>query len=46
MELKKLDELIKLARNRKKRRIAVAAAQDIHVLKAIFKAILENIIAR
>jgi phosphate butyryltransferase len=44
MELKKLDELIELVRKRKKRRLAVAAAQDIHVLEAIHKANLENII--
>jgi phosphate butyryltransferase len=44
MELKKLDELIVLARNRKKRRIAIAAAQDVHVLQAVCKAHTENII--
>jgi phosphate butyryltransferase len=44
MELKKLDELIELARSRKKRRLVVAAAQDIHVLQAINKASIENII--
>jgi phosphate butyryltransferase len=44
MELKKLNELIELARGQKKRRIAVAAAQDIHVLQAIHKANTENII--
>lgn len=44
MVLKKLDELIDLARKRKKRKIAVAAAQDIHVLQAIYKAHLEKII--
>jgi phosphate butyryltransferase len=44
MELKKLDELIVLARNRKKSRIAVAAAQDVHVLQAVCKAHTENII--
>lgn len=44
MELKKLDELVVLARKRKKRRIAVAAAQDTHVLQAICKAHIENLI--
>jgi phosphate butyryltransferase len=44
MELKRLDELVVLARNRKKRRIAVAAAQDVHVLQAICKAHAEKII--
>jgi phosphate butyryltransferase len=44
MELKRLDELVVLARNRKKRRIAVAAAQDVHVLQAVCKAHIENII--
>jgi len=44
MELKKLDELIVLARNRKKSRIVVAAAQDVHVLQAVCKAHTENII--
>jgi len=44
MELKRLDELVVLARNRKKSRIAVAAAQDVHVLQAVCKAHTENII--
>jgi phosphate butyryltransferase len=42
--MKKLDELVVLARNRKKRKIAVAAAQDVHVLQAVCKAHSENII--
>jgi phosphate butyryltransferase len=38
MNLKRLDELVVLARQRKKRRLVVAAAQDIHVLQAVCKA--------
>lgn len=44
MEFKKLDDLIELAKKRNKRRIAVAAAQDIHVLQAIHKAYIEEIV--
>jgi phosphate butyryltransferase len=44
MNLKRLDELIVLARKRKKRRIVVAAANDVHVLQAVCKASIENII--
>jgi len=44
MDLKKLDELIALARKRKKRRLVVAAAQDVHVLQAVCKANIEKII--
>ena len=38
MELKSLEQLIELARNKPKRRIAVANATDKHVLEAIFHA--------
>lgn len=44
MDIKRLDELIMLARKRKKRKIVVAAAQDVHVLQAIHKAYMEKII--
>jgi phosphate butyryltransferase len=44
MILKRLDELIVLARKRKKRRIVIAAAQDVHVLQAVCKASIEKIV--
>jgi phosphate butyryltransferase len=44
MNLKRLDELIVLARERTKRRLVVAAAQDIHVLQAVCKANAEKIV--
>jgi len=44
MSLKSLDELIKLACSRPKRRIAVAAAADLHVLLAIKKACELNLV--
>jgi phosphate butyryltransferase len=44
MDLKRLDELIVLARKRKKRRLVVAAAQDVHVLQAVCKANTEKIV--
>ncbi len=44
MYLKRLDELIVLARKRKKRRLVVAVAQDVHVLKAVCKAYSEKIV--
>lgn len=44
MNLKRLDELIVLARERKKRRLVVAAAHDVHVLQAVCKANSEKIV--
>jgi len=44
MNLKRLDELIIIARKREKRRLVIAAAQDVHVLQAVCKANIEEII--
>jgi phosphate butyryltransferase len=44
MDLRRLDELIVLARKRKKRRLVVAAAEDVHVLQAVCKATTEKIV--
>jgi len=44
MNLKRLDELIVLARQRKKRKLVVAAAQDVHVLQAVCKASSDKIV--
>ncbi len=42
--LKKLDELIEIARQKKTRRLAVAAAGDTHVLQAVRRAVENEII--
>jgi phosphate butyryltransferase len=44
MNLSKLDELVELAKQRNKRRLIVAAAQDVHVLQAVCKAQAEKIV--